>query len=130
MLAIHCLQHLQLIALLLCGQSLILQIFNRLRQQIVHLDPRIPNRSALIRSWQEAGTVVLGSTMSQARSDSNKSRQALVLRAQTIRNPGAHAGTWKGVGAGMQLKDSSAVSDTVSHHRSDHAYIIDEIGRA
>src|SRR6185295_10798180 len=93
-------------------------------QQIFDLDAGIPNGSALISGWQEAGTVVLGATVGEPRSDGHKARQTLILSAQTIGNPGTHTGTRKSIRAGVQLKDGAAVGDTISHQGSDHANVI------
>src|SRR5262245_66373281 len=62
--------------------------------------------------------------MSQPRPDGDKARQALILSAEPIGDPGPHAGTGKGIRTRVQLKHGAAVSDTVSHHRSDHAKVI------
>ncbi len=97
---VHFLQHVQFISLLLGSKPLVLEVFNRLGE-VLDLHSALANGGSLVGGRQKAGTPVLRSTVGERWFYRDESRKVLVLGAQAVHRPRAHARPCEGVRSGM-----------------------------
>ncbi len=66
--------------------------------------------------------------MRQRGLDGDEAGQVLVLGAQAVERPRAHAGADEGAGAGESLQQRGAMIHAFAHHRADDAQIVNATG--
>src|SRR6056297_2303835 len=78
--------------------------------------------------WQKSGTPVLRAAMGERRADGHETWQVFILRAQSIRNPRAHAGSHESIAASVDFQACPTVCGIRAVHRVDNAEVINVPG--
>ena len=87
-------------------------------------DAGVAQRRALISRGQEGRAVIVFGAVRQRGANRDEAGQVLILGAQAIGDPRAHAGTDERVAAGVQFQQRPAVAAVRAVHRMDDAQFV------
>ena len=106
------------------------RILEEFELRVLHQCVRIPGRAegyALVDRRQEGCAEVVDTAMEACRADRDEARQVLVLGAQSVAHPAAHARAQQGVAAGEELHAGTAVGDVLVAEAVDHAQLVGDL---
>ena len=91
---------------------------------LLRLQPAMPERRPLVGGGEEPRAEVVRAALREVLADRHVSREVLVLAAQPISDPRAHAGPDERVAAGVPFQHGTAVPRVRAVHRVDHAEVV------
>ena len=124
-LLVHLLQQVELLPLHAARQVLVVDVLD----DVLGVGPRVVDVRALVDAGQEAVAPQLRADDRLARAEHHVAGQVLVLRAQAVGEPGAHAGPRRLRFAGVHHQQRRLVVGRVGVHRADDANVVDARGR-